>query len=423
MNATRQFRFIHAADLHIDSPLRGLEYLDGSPLDRLRAATRAACERLIDACLRNEVAFLIVAGDVFDGPWLDVTTGLWVARQFRRLEKAGIGIYLVRGNHDAASQVRHALRWPDNVREFAVDAAESMEDPRTGAVLHGQGFATQAVMEDLAAGYPAAWSGRFNIGVLHTSLTGDAQHDTYAPTSLDTLLSRGYDYWALGHIHQRRVVHERPYIAYAGNTQGRHIRECGAKGCLLVTVQDRSIQDVQFLATDDVRWEHLQVDAAGDLTLSQLYEQIRAALQELQACAAGRFLAVRVSVRGACAAHWDLAEWAAQDEAVAEIRNLAAALDDVWIEHVLLHTSPPIDIAALRRGRDLVGDVLRELQRCATDEQSLRLLLPAFSSLDEKASLELRQAGISLEDPQNMRRWLQRAEGLLVGMLRAEQTP
>ena len=211
-------KFIHAADLHIDSPLRGLEVYDGAPVERLRRATRESLENLVALAIEKSVDFVIVAGDLFDGKWPDMATGVWTASQFWRLDRAGIPVYLIRGNHDAASQVREAVRWPGCVREFSVDSPETLID------------------EDLGARYPDRIDRLFNIGVLHTSLNGHPDHDTYAPTHEDVLRARRYDYWALGHVHSRRIVSEAPWIVYPGNTQGRHIRETGPRGCVLVTV-------------------------------------------------------------------------------------------------------------------------------------------------------------------------------------------
>ena len=231
-------KFIHAADLHIDSPLLGLYCYEGAPAERLREATRRACENLVTLAIEEQVDFVILAGDLFDGQWRDMQTGLFTARQFRRLCDAKIKVYLVRGNHDAASQVRQTITWPDNVHEFSVRKAETVRLDDLGVALHGRGFAQPEVTDDPVPEYPAPVPGLFNIGVLHTNVGGNEDHPRYAPTSRAALEAKGYDYWALGHIHKRYVIAERPYIGYSGNTQGRHVRETGAKGCLLVSVED-----------------------------------------------------------------------------------------------------------------------------------------------------------------------------------------
>ena len=199
------FKFIHAADTHIDSRLLGLAAYEGAPVDRLRGASREAFANLVTLAIKEKVAFVIIAGDLFDGQWEDMRTGLWTAGQFRRLARENISVYLIRGNHDAASKVRARIDWPKNeqgaqiVHEFSVRKAETFQLADLGVALHGRGFAHQEAPDDLAKDYPDPVDGAFNIGVLHTSLSGDANHDTYAPTSEQVLVNKGYDYWALTH--------------------------------------------------------------------------------------------------------------------------------------------------------------------------------------------------------------------------------
>jgi exonuclease SbcD len=424
------FRFIHAADIHIDSPLRGLESYPGAPTERLRNATREAFTNLVQLAIDESVGFVIIAGDLFDGQWKDMNTGIWTAGQFRKLERAGIPVCLIRGNHDAESKVRSGIRWPSNVHEFSVRKPETMTVEQLGlsdslaVAVHGQGFAKPDIQEDLAAGYPDAVPGCFNIGVLHTSLTGDPAHDRYAATTLEVLRNRGYDYWALGHIHIRSEppLSETPFIAFSGNTQGRHIRETGAKGCLLVSVEDGNISNTDFRETDTLRWHRAKVTLDQSDGLSELYGRTRDVLQECLDLSDGRFAAVRIEVSGACAAHQELAQPGIQDEAVSQIRDIANEWDDeIWIEKVKLHTSPPTDVDQLRQGQDLFGELLRDVQNLATNQEQLAALLAeSLSALSAKTGPELHAAGISLTDPEQLQTWLQQAEGLLLARLEAE---
>ena len=414
------FRFIHAADLHIDSQLRGLESYEGAPVDQLRGATREAFANLVSLALDEDVDFVVIAGDLFDGTWQDMKTGLWTAGQFRRLERQKIPIYLIRGNHDAASRVRKSVSWPDNVHEFSVRRPETLHIEPLGVALHGQGFANSECSKDLAAEYPQAVADHFNIGVLHTSLAGSSQHDTYAPTREDVLLGRGYDYWALGHIHMRSdpPIREEPYIAYPGNTQGRHIRETGPKGCLLVTVEDGEISDVTFRATDTVRWHLTEIELEPQDGLSEVQAKVNERLVACHESAEGRLSAVRVVVRGPCAAHRSLVGKAERETFLAELRNQANSLDEeVWLEKILLETTTPVDWEQLRQGSDLLGDLLRHVEFVESDQDALRELGGELSPLLEKAATELKDSGVDLEDLDQLRRWLRQAESLLVAQL------
>lgn len=411
-------KFIHAADLHIDSPLRGLEAYEGAPVDRIRNATRESLENLVTLAVAEQVDFVIVAGDLFDGKWRDMATGLWTAQQFRRLDRENIPVYLIRGNHDAASEVRQAVSWPDNVREFAVDKPQTFVDEKCGVALHGQGFARREVLDDLSAKYPKPNRDLFNIGVLHTSLTGDSQHDTYAPTSVENLLQRGYDYWALGHIHDRRAIrNEHPFVHFSGNTQGRHINEPGAKGCLLVTV-DNGSASVEFHATDAVRWQHLKIMLQPEDARDDLLDVVRTRLEDVARSAQGRMSALRLTIQGKCQAHNALANTRTAVETSAEIRNIANEFDgEIWIEKIRFDTSAPVDIERLRQGSDLMGDLLRLCDFYQDGDDELLELAGELKCLSDRAGAELELAGINLNDPDNIRQWMQQAQGLLVSKL------
>jgi DNA repair exonuclease SbcCD nuclease subunit len=414
------FKFIHAADLHIDSPLRGLEAYEGAPVEQFRAATRVAFENLVTLAIDHQVAFLVIAGDLFDGKWQDMRTGLWTAGQFRRLQQADVPVYMLRGNHDAASKVRQAVSWPENVFEFSVRKPQTFAISDIDVALHGQGFSHQECNEDLAETYPAAVDGKFNIGVLHTSLTGSAEHDTYAPTSEAVLKSKGYDYWALGHIHQRSEppVSLQPFIGYSGNTQGRHIRETGPRGCLLNTVVDGELESTEFIETDTLRWHLATIELSEQDEIGDLLAAVRKQVAACRDSGEGRFAAVRVVVQGACAAHHELVHAVRREETLAEIRNLANELDDeVWIEKIKLETRAPVDVEQLRGGSDLVAELLSAIDTARNDDQTLESLAKELSPLAMKAAVELAECGIQLDNKEQLRRWLEQAEGLLVSQL------
>lgn len=414
------FKFIHAADLHIDSPLRGLEAYPGAPVEQLRAATRDAFENLVTLAMEQQVAFVIIAGDLFDGKWQDTKTGLWTSEQFRRLDRETIAVYTLRGNHDAASKVSQALSWPSNVHEFSVRKPQTFHLKEIGVALHGQGFRDQACSEDLAANYPDPVPGAFNIGVLHTSLTGHPDHPTYAETDEATLVGKGYDYWALGHIHQRSdpPIREQPFIAYSGNTQGRHIREPGPRGCLLNTVDDGELINVEPKETDVLRWYEAFVKLSESDGLSELHAKVREQLTTCRDESDGRFLAIRVVVSGASEAHRALVDPVKQEEARAEIRNQASDLaDDVWVEKIKFQTRAPIDIEQLREGSDLMAELLAGIDELRQDGELLKTLTGELAPLATKAATELGHCEIQLDAPEQLRAWLDDAEALLVSRL------
>ncbi len=244
------FKFIHTADIHLDSPLKGLEVHEDAPVEEIRGATRRALDNLIDLAIEEEVNFILIAGDLYDGDWKDYNTGLFFSARMGRLSKAGIKVFIVSGNHDAASQLTKTLPLPDNVTLFSSKKPQFRKLDDIGVIIHGQSYSYRAVTENLASQYPQYDSNYFNIGLLHTSLTGREGHENYAPCTLDDLKSKGYDYWALGHVHKREIISKDPWIVFPGNIQGRHIKETGAKGATLVTVEDGRIIKVEALELD-----------------------------------------------------------------------------------------------------------------------------------------------------------------------------
>lgn len=415
-------KFLHAADLHIDSPLRGVALDESARADRLRNATREAFVNLLQLAIDERVDFIIIAGDLFDGQWQDMRTGLWTIDQFRRLREHNIHVYLLRGNHDAISVVAPALSWPEDiVHEFSTKSPQSLTDARSGAVLHGQGYGTRHEQRDLAANYPAAIPGKFNIGVLHTSLTGDPNHETYAPTSPAVLAARGYDYWALGHIHQRTQNPTAPYQVFAGNTQGRHIKETGAKGCFLVCVEEGQIT-CEFRETDVLRWHNIDVVLSPSDDEAQLYEAVQSRFDVALNQSEGRPVIARVTVRGACRAHQQFTNAQSRPRLIAEIHNLANNCDgELWIEQLTCATQPALDLEELRQGGDIVGELLRSFVTVHGADEKLAELSKALQHLRDKTGDLLLEGGLNLDDPELQRQWLKQAESLLVTeLLRTE---
>jgi exonuclease SbcD len=331
---------VHAADLHIDSPLRGLGRLEGAPVDDLRLATRRAFVRLIDTCLEEQAALLILAGDVFDGEWRDFNTGLFFVRELARLREVGTQVVMVRGNHDAESVITRHIPLPDHVFTFAVDAPESRDYPRLGLAVHGQSYGARSVEDNLAEAYPARRRDLFNLGVLHTNAVASSEHGNYAPCTVAQLVRHGYDYWALGHVHHAQVLHRDPWVVYPGNLQGRHARETGAKGCTLLRLDGLRLERVEPREVDVLRWAELVVSADAAHNMDDLLSEIRLRMQAALADAAGRPVLARVTVEGTTALHAALAADPAAMQG--QIRALAAELGDLWPEKIRFVTRPPL---------------------------------------------------------------------------------
>ncbi len=397
------FRFLHAADIHLDSPLRGLERYEDAPVVEVREAPRRALENLVDLAIDESVAFVLIAGDLYDGDWRDYHTGIFFAAQMRRLEKAGIPAVIVAGNHDAASQLTKSLRLPPGVVKLSAQSPETFELPEVGVAIHGQSFATRSVTRDLAADYPVGQPGRFDIGLLHTSLDGRPLHDDYAPSRLDTLRSKAYQYWALGHVHAREEVCRDPWVVYPGNLQGRHVRETGSKGCTLVTVEDGEVLRVEHRALDVVRWAVVEVDVSGARSGDETLDRVRRALEEAVDSAEGRLLAARLLLRGRTAAQSELAR--DPDRWIHEYREQAAsfAAPGVWLEQVRLETRRETDLEAAFARDDALGDLVRLIAELDGESTALDELAALFGDLRQKLPPEIR-TGEDGEDPTDVER-------------------
>ncbi len=389
-----RFTFLHAADLHIDSPLESLGAKDPDVAGLFARAGRAAVEALVAEAIASEAKFLIIAGDVFDGDWKDVSTGLFFVRQLGELHRARIPTFLVKGNHDADSVVSRSLHsYPDSVHLFATARAETRVLDELGVALHGRGFAQRGAAEDFAQTYPARREGYLNIGVLHTGLDGARGHDPYAPCTVADLRRYGYDYWALGHIHAAEIVARDPYIVYPGNLQGRSPRETGAKGAMRVTVDDGRIEAVEPVALDAARWAHEIVDVTGAADEGEVLAALDAALERAFDGAGGRPLAVRLTLVGETPVHARLVAHRENLEAEARARGFGLAAD-CWVERLKIATRPPAD--AFSAEPDAL-DVDALIAEAAADPEFAETLEKLKKDIAEKLPAALR-GEIRLED-------------------------
>lgn len=413
------FRFIHAADIHLDSALQGLERYEGAPVDEIRSATRRAVDNLVELAIDEEVDFVLMAGDLYDGDWKDYNTGLYFSERMGRLREANVRVFMIAGNHDAASQITKHLRLPDNVTVFSTRSPERVLVEELSVAIHGQGFINRAVTDDLSQGYPAGDPQLFNIGLLHTCLDGKPGHEPYAPCTVDGLRSKGYQYWALGHVHKREEVCRDPWIVFPGNIQGRHIREIGPKGCTLVSVDDGEVTQVEHRDLDVLRWAICEVDITGSETVDDVYERVREALQKELNAAEGRPVAARLVLEGACGAHSRL--HAERERWIQEYRALATGLGGagMWLEKVSIKTKSSVSANEVLERDDALSGLLRAIRDMDLDASALDKLADEMSDLRQKLPAEL-LSGDDPFDPTNpelLKDTLEDIKGLLVNRL------
>jgi DNA repair exonuclease SbcCD nuclease subunit len=407
------FKFIHTADIHLDSPFKRLQTYEGAPVQELRAATRKALMNLVQTAIEEQAHFIVIAGDLFDGDWKDYNTGLFFISQMNLLAEASIPVFILSGNHDAANRMTRSLRLPPGIRMFPNNRAGTFFLEESGVALHGQGFQKASVREDLSLSYPAAEKGYYNIGVLHTCLNGREGHEPYAPCTLEGLKSHGYDYWALGPVHQREIVSREPFVVFPGNTQGRHIREEGSKGCMVVTVNDSVETDIRFQPLDVIRWKRIHVDASECTDAFDIADLVAERLKEHLDRQGDLPLIARIIIHGRTKAHdvftGDLERW--NHEIKASAMSLGGI--GVWVEKVSVETRPAV--TPVHDKDDPMAEISNVLNSLRKEPESLKAMAESIHDTMKALPPELRR-GVMRENLQSeewLCRLLDRIEPLL----------
>jgi DNA repair exonuclease SbcCD nuclease subunit len=404
-------RVVHAADIHLDSPLRGLSRLgDDQVAAQVRQASRHAMRNLVDLVVRERAAALVLAGDIYDGDWPDYATGRFFAEQLDKLHDEGIPVFMAAGNHDAESQITKTLTLPPNVTVLSTEHPETVVNDDLGLAVHGQGFPTRAVIDNLVLSYPERRPGLVNIGILHTAVNGAEGHDNYAPCTPEDLMRSEYDYFALGHVHEHRIVNDGHRVAaFSGNLQGRHPRETGAKGALVVDVEPDEQAQVRLVPLDVARWARVEVDVTGVRSVEDALERADRELGAARTAAQDRLLVARVVLTGGSAVAAELADWERLQMEVGRI----AVKRGVTLERAVSQATTLDSRAAV--DPELILAVGQAGERLATDHGRLRELT---KSLDSEVGRHLRAGnGLNLSDPATLRRLSQHAVSELTAIL------
>ncbi len=370
-------RFIHAADLHLDSPFRGIRAaVPGNVARALYSATFDSYRNIVDLCISESVDALLVAGDIYDGADRSLRAQRAFLEGLRRLDAAEIRSFVCHGNHDPLDGWEARLTYPDSCHRFGAEfeAVPIFPDAPERGLVYGISYPTRDVYENLVARLGQVDAGAFTIGLLHANVGGNPDHDLYAPCSLDDLAQSGIYYWALGHVHTRQVLRERaPTVVYPGNPQGRQPNEPGARGVYLVEVDvDGSIR-LDFRATDTVRWEQASIDISAMENEQDLIDAIDDAMQSLLDGAEGRSVVVRVTFTGRGELNRFLRQPGAVDDLLAGVNDQwAERLPFVWCERIQDETAAAIDHNALRSGEDFLAEVLRTADQIREDPATLQ---------------------------------------------------
>lgn len=420
----RPFSFIHAADLHIDSPFRGVSADAPAVAEALYSSTFRAFDGLMDVTLEREADFLLIAGDVYDGQDRSLRAQLRLRDGVKRLGEAGIQSFIVHGNHDPLDSKVTALDWPEQAHFFG-RKLESMEalgaDHEPVATITGISFPKKEESRNLAAKFSRQESGLFQIGLLHCNVGGNTGHENYAPCTLDDLRAGGMDYWALGHVHTRKILSEAPYVVYPGNIQGRSIREAGPRGCYHVQVDEQGRVEAEFIPLDVVRWGEVRVSIQDLETVDALERALTEKLEQAVAEASGRALVCRVTVEGRGPLHAGLRRARAADDLLERLRERFSSEDPfAWVQRLTIHTRPDVDLAERMLGEDLLAEVLitaDEYKKSAGGGQAL--YEAALADLWENSRMA--RARMERPDGDEIKAILQDVEYLCLDLLESEE--
>ena len=358
-----RIRFVHAADLHLDSPFSGLRSIVPEIAQTLHQATFNAYDKIIDLCIREQVDALLVAGDIFDGADRSLRAQLKFADGLNRLEAANIRSFICHGNHDPLDGWEAQITLPGGCHRFGAELTQApvFEDEPGRAVVYGISYPQREVRESLVPLFGAVEAGPFNIGLLHANVDSNPAHDSYAPCTLNDLKDTGIDYWALGHVHTRQVLSEaNPTVLYPGNPQGRHPNEPGARGVYLVEVTDAGHVSLDFRAVDVVRWATLEIDIRALETEQSLVDKIEQEVSLCQDDADGRDIIFRLVLNGRGPLHDSLRRPGFIDDLAERVNETGLRRRPfLWCERIRASTASLIDREQQRQRSDFVGDLVR----------------------------------------------------------------
>ncbi len=425
------FCFVHAADVHLDSPFSSMRLDSPEAAEAFAGAARASLAAIARVCIEEGADFLALSGDVFDSEQrsLRAQHELWMI--LGELAERGVHTYVAFGNHDSLSGWRSAFSWPEGVHFFGpeVSACPVVVNGREVARVSGVSYSQPSVADNLSLAFRKDPNDPFTVGVLHCNVGGDMRHANYAPCTLADLEASGIDYWALGHVHEPRVLRaESPAIVYAGCAQGRNPREAGAHGCFVVRAAGGDggggvgggRVEMKFVPTDVIRWHVLDVMIDGMSTVDQLIDAIRAGVARLAMSSNMRSCAFRVRLLGRGRVHRELAV-DGPEALLAAAREASPPGDRFdWIECVQDLTGPDVDRDALKAGGSLISDLLCLADETRSDPARVAAVRGALEQrLGSRAGRGLTRLVRELND-EEMLRIIAKAESLALDLLLEE---
>ncbi|WP_449539298.1 metallophosphoesterase family protein [Ferdinandcohnia sp. Marseille-Q9671] len=354
--------FLHIADLHLDSPFLGLSNLPSEIFKRVQESTFTSFAGLIDIAIEKKVDFVVIAGDIFDGEDRSLRAQSRFRREMERLQEHQIKAFVIHGNHDHLGGTWPQFEWPSNVHVFTSENVDAIPYQKNGellAYIYGFSYGRRAVLENKTPFYCKKEGALFHIGLLHGSKEGENAHSRYAPFLLSELQQKGFDYWALGHIHTREILSQDPPIIYPGNIQGRHRKETGDKGGYVVKLSNAGTT-YTFVSTADLIWEHTTLDVTGLDTFDKLVDQTLSHMDMLRNDNKGLFLTIEYNGTGPL--HEMLQEKTMQEDLLSLLNEEIVGRNFVYIVDIKVNTNLKIEREKLKQDSHFIGDLLENME-------------------------------------------------------------
>jgi DNA repair protein SbcD/Mre11 len=399
-------RFIHAADLHLDSPFRGIGKASVALKDRLQSTTLGALRRVVDHTIESKADFLVVAGDIYDSKDRNLRALVSFRHEMERLAERNVPVFLVHGNHDPLNGWGSGFQLPPNVITFGgqADTEPFIRRGRVVAQITGVSYLRERVTDNLASSLKPADDAPYSIAVLHANVGHQSGHADYAPAAVSELAAAGFEYWALGHVHTRSVLASEPaMIVYPGNTQGRNPRETGPRGCYQVDVDTYGRAHLEFVDTSTARWAHLELSISHMNSVDQFVDAMLAGAREAASAFNGPTVA-RCTIRGNGPLHRDLR----RDDMSEELADILGSV--LIAESVRIATGPELDLEALARTETMVSDFLKLTERALADPAMRQRLSDCLEPL-------FRRREMPPVDEARLRDWVERASAMGVDLL------
>lgn len=377
----KKVKFIHTADLHLDTPFKGLSNWNSDLASKLKDATFKSFRKIIDLCLEEKVDFLVISGDIFDSENKSLAAQLKFVSELKRLSERGISTYFICGNHDPLSSWLEDLQMPENVFRFNSSEVENFiyqKDNKPIVDIYGISFQNKIVKKNLASEYQIInKSSPISIAILHGTVGSPGQHQNYAPFKVEDVINKRFDYWALGHIHKSQIVHKTtPTILYPGNSQGRDFGETGAKGCYIIEINENNTPKLKFLPTQLIRFEEIQIDLTGEDKIDKLPDRIEEVKTNIDDYDEKTSYILRIDLNGRTALHSHLKKPGEIDQLLDYFNEgQLNQTNFTWIDRIDVKTQPDIDIERIKKRTDFPAELLKTIEEYANNSEKIEKLI------------------------------------------------